>query len=284
MFVQYLPEVIDRLTRYGFIVTAYPTQGPRDGYRFALENTKSYSRLICSGGDGMLNEMINALMLNARRPLFGYIPSGTTNDFAHSLNIPSDILLATDTIIKGSRRNVDIGRFGNTWFAYVAAFGLFTDVSYLTTQDMKNTFGHLAYVLESVRRLGSIKSIRCTVVLDNETVEGEYILGMVANSSYIAGFQTPVTTTPSLDDGLFEVFLVRRPRRFLDLQRIISALAGNGSAGDLIVFRKSASVRIISQESIPWTLDGEFGGDLSDITIENCPGAITMLAPRNPSA
>ena len=278
-FTSNLFEVVDRLTRGGFLVTAYPTAAAHDAYNFVRRHARDCDYLLCAGGDGTFNEVLDAVMQCGSRPVLGCIPAGSTNDFAVSLGLPRDILHAVDVVINGKRQFIDVGLFGKDHFAYAAAFGLFTDVSYTTPQGMKNLLGHAAYMLESVRRLASIQTYSCQIWLDGEKVEGDFILGMVTNSRSVGGFRFPDSLPIVLDDGQFEVMLVRRPRRFAHLQEIVSALLGVVSSFDGILIRHASSVRIVSETPLQWTLDGEYGGNTNDIVLQNLPRALQVMAP-----
>lgn len=203
-----LSEVLDIFVKGGYEVVAHPTQGYQDAYRKILDYDPSmYDMIVCSGGDGTIDEIVSGMMERApedRRPV-SYIPAGTTNDFACSLHIPRNVLKAADNAVHGASFGCDVGRFNDTYFAYIAAFGLFTDVSYETTQEMKNVLGHLAYVLEGTKRLFNIPSYKIKVTHDGKTIEDEFIYGMVTNSKSVGGFRNMIGKNVTFDDGLFEV-------------------------------------------------------------------------------
>lgn len=281
LFPQNLSEVVNQFTKNGFLVTVYPTQAPRDAYHMTLEYSAGYDYLVCSGGDGTLNETIDALMQLGRRPTFGYLPSGTTNDFAASLGIPKDVLEAAGVVTHGEARPFDIGRFGDEYFSYVAAFGLFTDVSYGTSQGMKNALGHLAYLLEGAKRLASIRSYACTFKLGTEKITGKFIFGMVTNSLSVGGFRIHREgSVVQMDDGLFEVLLLRKPRSFIDLQNVIASILNQEIYTDSLIIRKVSELTVVSEEPLSWTLDGEFGGELAEVRIQNLHNAIEIMMPR----
>lgn len=279
-FASSLSEVVDRLTKAGFEVTVYPTQAPRDAHDMILRRAGDFDFLCCSGGDGTLSEVIDAIMLLEKRPPLGYIPSGTTNDFASTLKLSKNPVEAADTVVFGNAYPIDIGRFGSDYFAYVAAFGLFTQVTYDTPQDAKNMLGHAAYLLEGVKRLRSIQSYECKIDLDGDVFSGNYIFVMISNSASVGGFKMLPESTVCLDDGLFEVVLVKRPRSFADLQKIASSLLNNEIYTESLIVRKAARVRVTSKNPVDWTLDGEFGGTTTDIQIENLKRAIEIMIPK----
>lgn len=277
-----LYEVVDAFVGHGFEVTIHPTQGRHDAYEQVLGRAGGYPYLFCSGGDGTLNEVVDALMLLEKRPLLGYIPSGTTNDFASSLGLPRDVLHAAHALCEGKAVSIDIGSFQDEFFSYVAAFGLFTDVSYGTPQDMKNLLGHAAYMLEGVRRLASIESYRCTVRLDEEEFTDDFVFGMVSNSSSIGGFKMLTESATLLDDGLFEVLLLKTPQGFIDLQDVIASLINRELYTDLIIVRKAARISMQAhQKPIRWTLDGEDGGEHTQVHIQNHHRALRILVPKD---
>lgn len=284
IFVQNLYEVVEKFTSHGFLVTAYPTQQRRDAYKMAVELGPEYSHFVCCGGDGTFNEAVDGLMvLKKNRPAFGYIPSGTTNDFAYSLGIPDDPLLAAEAICTGEPFAIDIGHFQNECFSYVAAFGLFTDVSYGTPQDMKNMLGHAAYVLEGVRRLTNIKSWYCDIVCDGEEISGEFVFGMVTNSLSIGGFKLPIDRAIHQGDGLFALILLKKLTKLPDLQVVIGALTGNRRPSDNFIVRVARTVTVRSAEPMDWTLDGEYGGNHQEAHIEISRQALEVIVPAKES-
>ena len=176
-----LSDILDIIVKAGYEVVVYPTQSYKDAYRKVVSFTEKYDRVICSGGDGTLDEVVTGMMERTEKVPIGYIPTGTTNDFANSLHIPKDLLQAADTAVGGAEFGCDIGKFNDDVFVYIAAFGLFTDVSYQTKQEMKNILGHLAYLLEGMTRLFDIPSYKIKVSHDGEEFEDEFIFGMVTN-------------------------------------------------------------------------------------------------------
>ena len=192
----------------GFDVTLYVTQGAQDATRVARERAGEFDRIICAGGDGTLNEVVTGLMSVEAPPPLGYIPAGTTNDFAQSLDIPK-VPAEAAVIAAGDRlQALDIGRFNDRYFNYIAAFGVFTEVSYATPQQSKNIFGRAAYILEGVKALTNIKAYHIRVESDEVTAEDNFIYGMVTNSVSVGGFKAITPDGVALDDGLHEVLLV----------------------------------------------------------------------------
>lgn len=216
---------IDVFQKAGYEVTLHTTTGAQDATRIAQEQAPQYDRIVCAGGDGTLNEVIAGLMQCEVRPPLGYIPAGTTNDFASSIAIPKNDAVAAAKIAAGDRLHaLDIGRFGERYFNYIAAFGLFTEVSYATPQQSKNIFGRAAYLMEGVKSLTNIKTHRLRVTSAEQTIEDDFIYGMVSNTVSVAGFKAIGSDDVRLDDGLYEVLLVYPFENPIELQWLINDL------------------------------------------------------------
>jgi len=281
-FTQNLFEVIDRFTRNGFEVTVHPTTRARDAFETTLERAAGFDCIVCSGGDGTLNEVVDALMLMEKRPRLGYIPSGTTNDFAFTHGLETDPLIGVKSILQGESTAIDIGRFANEYFTYVAAFGLFTDVTYGTPQTMKNLFGYAAYLMEGFKKLGAIKTIHCVVECDGERIEDDFVLGMVLNAKSVGGFRLPTEDSVHLDDGKFELILLRHVHNIVELQDVLSVFMGiiPPSASASFIMRSASNIRITCEEPVGWSIDGEFGGTHQQIEVEVCHKAIEIITPQ----
>ncbi len=273
---QRLGEVVERFDAAGYQVTLHPTTGPKDATQAALEEAPHYDHVVCCGGDGTLNEVVTGLLQLEHPPALGYLPAGTTNDFSKNLHLPGRILAAADCAVSGVPRPCDLGRFNDRNFVYVAAFGAFTDVSYNTPQQFKNTFGHLAYVLNGVSKLGSLKPYHLKVEYEEGCLEDDFIYGMVSNTVSVGGFKGLDPKMVKLDDGLFEVMLVKMPRTLPELNTIVTALLQQKPDGNVIGFHAS-HVTFTSPSPLPWTLDGEFGGDPLVAEVRNLPRAITFM-------
>ena len=275
-----LSDIIDIIVKAGYEVVVYPTQKYKDAYYKVKTFTEEYDRVICSGGDGTLDEVVTGMMKREKKIPVGYIPTGTTNDFASSLHIPKNLLQAASTAAGGKEFPCDIGRFNGDVFVYIAAFGLFTDVSYETKQEMKNVLGHLAYVLEGATRIFDIPSYKLKVTHDGETIEDEFIYGMVTNSRSVGGFRNMTGKNEVFDDGEFEVTLIRTPKNPLALQEIIGALLSSQINTKHIYSFKTGEIHFESVEEIPWTLDGEFGGEHDSVCIKNAKQALKIVVPE----
>lgn len=273
-----LMDILDIFIKAGYEVSVHMTQGTRDAMEIAALRGAGADLVVCSGGDGTLNETISGLMRLDTLPDLGYIPAGSTNDFASSLKISKNMLNAARDAVEGEPYPIDIGCFcGDRYFVYIAAFGAFTEVSYLTPQDKKNVLGHQAYMLEGVKSLTSIKSYAMRVLSDDLVLEGEFIFGMVTNTISVGGFKGLVTQDVALDDGEFEVLLIRTPRTPLDLSNIINYMFLKEEPNEYVHKFRTRSLKIIPQEPVDWVLDGEFGGTRMETSIINLKKQIRIM-------
>ena len=272
-----LSDVLDIFVKGGYEVTVYPTQKYHDYVRKMGEYEEQYDLVACSGGDGTLDEVVTGMMKREKKVPIGYIPAGTTNDFASSLHISKNMLEAADTVVNGVPFACDVGVFNQDYFVYIAAFGLFTDVSYETKQSMKNVLGHLAYILEGTKRIFNIPSYRIKVTHDGETIEDEFIYGMVTNSRSVGGFKGITGKNVVFDDGKFEVTLFKTPRNPMELNEILGALALRKINPKRMYSFKTNEVHFETEEEIPWTLDGEFGGVHEEVVVKDCQKALEIM-------
>ncbi len=276
-----LLDIIDIFTKAGFEVTAYPTQAKGDGMKAVKERDAGYFDLVvCSGGDGTLDEVVTGMMQCEERIPIGYVPAGSTNDFANSLRIPKNMISAAQVIVEGKNFGCDVGKFNDDIFVYIAAFGIFTDVTYETQQHIKNILGHKAYVIEGMRRLSSIKSYKLKVESRELLVEGEFLFGMITNSTSVGGFKRITGKYVQLDDGEFEVTLIKKPSNPMELNLIMVALINRNINADCMYCFKTNTLRITSEEEIAWTLDGEFGGRHREVNIKNQMQALQIKVPE----
>ncbi|WP_346909769.1 diacylglycerol/lipid kinase family protein [Faecalicatena orotica] len=276
-----LSEVLDIFVKGGYEVTVYPTQRYHDALSKTISYTDDYDIVVCSGGDGTLDEVVTGMAQREKQVPIGYIPAGTTNDFANSLHISKDMLEAADTAANGVPFPCDVGIFNDDFFVYIAAFGLFTDVSYETKQSMKNVLGHLAYVLEGTKRIFNIPSYHIKVTYDGETLEDDFVFGMVTNSRSVGGFKGIIGKNVVFDDGEFEVTLIKTPKNPIELNEIIGSLVIKQIDSAHMYSFRTGSIKFESVEEIPWTLDGEFGGEHDEVVIKNRKqGLKIMVAPK----
>ncbi len=280
LFRPKLADIVEHYTAQGYAVTVHPTQQKSDTTKIILAEGERFDMIVCSGGDGTLNEAVNAMVLLENAPTLGYIPTGTTNDFASSLGISKNILEAAQVVTQGMPFTCDAGRFNDEAFTYIAAFGLFTDVAYETSQQFKNTFGRMAYLLEGTKRLGSIKSYEMELNIDGEQVEGEFIYGMITNSTSVGGLKNFAGTHPHLDDGLLEVVLVRPPQNPLDLHELLQAILNEQMHSRFMFCTSARHITVKSKTPVDWTLDGEYGGTETAVCIQNLQNAFTIMVPK----
>ena len=259
---------------HGYVCTTVLTEDRGDATRIAAEKSPNADLVICSGGDGTLNEVSRGLeQVHSQKPL-GYIPSGSTNDFASSLSIPTDYTKAIDRIAGGMSRPVDMGSFNGRTFVYIAACGAFTRVSYAVPQEKKNHWGWLAYLAEGVRELPGIRPLHLSVEIDGEVFEDDFLWASVTNARSIGGVIKLDESKADLQDGKLEVMLIRKPG---DLGRIARALQTGKYDVPEIVFRSAKEIRVHSQQPISWTLDGEQADTQGDVDIACLPGALRLV-------
>lgn len=275
-----LMDIINLFIQAGFKIQIYATQGNGDAVRAAASYGRHVDCVVCSGGDGTLNETICGLMQLEKRPVVGYIPTGTTNDFAYTHKLSRNMLTAAKTIVEGSPEAVDIGRFNERFFTYVAGFGAFTDVPYKTPQELKAMLGHPAYLLEGVKRLGALSPHRMHVETEEESFEGEFLVGLISNSVRVAGIKGLQGKNVQTDDGLLEVLLVRNPQNPVELPETLLALIQPETESPHIFRARVRSIRLTSEEPVDWVLDGEYGGAPERVEIEAIQKAVRILKKK----
>ncbi len=275
-----LLDIIDIFVKAGYEVTAHPTQATGDAVKVVKERHAGYDIVVCSGGDGTLDEVVTGMMQCEEKLPIGYVPAGSTNDFANSLKIPKNMIKAADVVVRGRDFACDIGAFNEDSFIYVAAFGIFTNVSYETKQDIKNVLGHAAYLLEGVKALPSVRAYPLKITCDDRMIEGEFLYGMITNSYSVGGFRGITGQNVLLDDGLFEVTLIRMPSNPLELNNIILALADKRVKSEHIYTVTASRITVEAEEPLAWTLDGEFGGEHQRAVVENKMKALYIRVPK----
>ena len=267
-----------------FNVYVYTTTGRGDATRIAREEGPGVDRIVAFGGDGTLSEVINGVMhLPAKdRPELGYIPAGTTNDFASGVGLSRNIVKAAQTVLTGIPEPLDVGRFGEErYFSYVASFGTFTKASYSASQDLKNALGYAAYLLEGLRCLIDIRSIPLVVTADGTIYEDEFIFGAVSNAMSVGGMLKYAYEQVNLSDGLFEVLMIRTPKNLSEIQTLLTDVANrNFVESPHILYQKARKVSIRSDSPLAWTVDGESGGETTEVTLVNHKRAINILTPK----
>jgi len=276
----HLADIVDIYSEKDYIITLHPTKCANDGYEYIKEYGDQYEIISVCGGDGMLNETVSALMSipQEKRPKVAYLPAGSTNDFAGTVGLPTDVRRAAKMVMEGTPFFCDVGKMNDKYFAYVTAFGAFTSVSYDTPQDYKNLFGHMAYIFEGIRQFASIKEYHIKISFDGKVIEDNFIFGMVTNSLQVGGIKNNFSTAISLNDGLFEVLLVKKPKSASGYQGLVSAFISQSldKTDDIISF-KASKIKFESDVEIPWTVDGEFGGNTTCADITLFPKGFAVL-------
>lgn len=278
---RFLPEIIGIFNAAGYEVIAYMTTCQGDAARMIRERGEIADQIVCIGGDGTLNECVSGILQAGLRCPIGYIPAGTTNDFAASLKLPTEILQAAQVAANGEPVPCDAGRFSNRFFSYVASFGAFSRTSYTTAQSLKNVLGHVAYVLEGIQELSQIRKIHLRFELDDGVVEDDFIFGAICNSTSVGGILTLDPKQVDMGDGLFELLLVRSPRDLAELAEGIRALKTQIYNCSMLTFRPTSKLRIYADPDMPWTLDGEREDGHAVITVENLHHAIRIIRGKD---
>lgn len=275
---EHLADILDIMIKAGYQVSVHVTQSGGDATTQTIERAKEFDRIVCSGGDGTLDEVVTGMMqlaVSDRKPI-GYIPAGSTNDFGNSLGIDKNMLNAARISVSDNLFPCDIGNFNSDSFVYVAAFGIFTEVSYATPQDMKNVLGHAAYIIEGAKQLRDIPSFRMQVEYDGNVVYEEFIYGMITNSKSVGGFQGIIRGDIGLNDGVFEATLIRMPKNPMELNEILGFMTGIIPDSDMVYSFQTSQIKLTCSEEVPWTLDGEFGGNHKSVTIIDEKGALEI--------
>lgn len=270
-------EVLQVFSDAGYEMTVHPTRAEKDA-TWQIQNLpdNEYDLVVCSGGDGTMDEVVQGMMLRENRLPIGYIPSGTVNDFARSLKISKNMVRAARTAVEGKDFPCDIGTFNDDHFVYIAAFGIFTDVSYSTRQDVKNVLGHMAYLLEGMKSLVNIPSYHMRFTSEELEAEGDFLFGMVTNSRSVGGFKSIIGRKVQFDDGVFEVTFIRRPQNPVELQEILTAIVRKETDSKYMYSFRTARLVVEAEVPVPWTLDGEFGGEWQYAVIQNHQKALRI--------
>lgn len=270
-------DLIDVFIKGGYEVECVISQSAEHLRQQVSDRAGDFDTIVCCGGDGTLSLTCAALLGVERAPRLGYIPCGTTNDFAKTRSISSDPIKAAKQIVKGEEHVIDVGYFGDRPYIYVAAFGAFSDVSYATSRSLKKAIGHAAYVLGGLKALLKIKSYHVKFNINGEVIEDDFIYGMVSNTMRVGGFKLPIFKKFELDDGLIDITLVRKPKGIKARSRLVNALIAQKSDGVELMQFRAQSFSYECEKEIPWTLDGEFGGAHKERTVKIVSGLITML-------
>lgn len=280
-----LADVVNVFNRGGYDVTVYITAARGDATKVVGQRAPEFDLVVCAGGDGTFNETISGLLAGGHDTPIGYLPAGSTNDFASSLHLSKNLVEAARDIVEGTPRRLDVGRFNDRYFSYVASFGAFTRASYATSQNVKNALGHLAYILSGIKELAYIRSRRLRFTLDDGRVlEDEYIFGAISNSTSVAGILTLSEDLVDMNDGVFELLLVRKPENLLELNDCVLALTTQDYHTPMLTFTSTRSVEIEAPEDMDWTLDGEREPGSAHCRAENLHDAIRIVTRPAPCA
>ena len=270
-----LYKMVKIFADHDYEVTVYPTRARLDCTRKVLEDAGRFDLVVCCGGDGTLNEMVSGMMQRQDRRPMGYIPLGSTNDLAVSLRLPTRVEEAALRAVTGNEFHMDVGTLNDRYFNYIAAFGAFTETSYATPQEIKNALGHLAYILEGVKSLGKILPIHVKITADDEQFEEDYLFGAVTNTISLGGVLKLDPEKVLLDDGMYELLLVKNPTNALEAQAMLTALMTQNFDGPLVKMFHASDITFESSHEISWTIDGEYGGTFSHTHILNNKNAVT---------
>ena len=278
-----LPEILLLFNQAGYEVTTFMTTGTGSATQAAQSKAKDMDLVVCCGGDGTLNETVTGILRAGADVPIGYIPAGTTNDFASSLKMSGNVIQAAKDILEGEPVSYDVGKFGDRYFSYVASFGAFTKSSYIVPQNIKNALGHTAYVLGGISEISQIRNEHIRMEIDGQVVEDDFLFGAICNSTSIGGILTLDPKQVDMGDGLFEILLVRMPRNLTELSECILALQSQKYNCAMLTFRSAKRVKIYANPDMPWTLDGEKEDGHEDVDVENLHHAIRLMQrkPKN---
>ena len=273
-------EMITIFTKAGYHVEFHPTLNANDAALCVEKMGADYDMIVCAGGDGTLDNTVTGLMKLREKGItvpLGYIPCGSTNDFGKSLRLSMNPVKAARDIVKGTVCPVDVGSFGGRNFIYVAAFGIFTDISYSTPQKLKNMLGHSAYILEAFKELSRIDPVNVAAKLDDKVIKGEFLYGQITNSLSVGGMKLIGPRDVSFCDGEFECLFIKKPKSPFELAKILKSILTNKMDSKLIYHTKAKSVKVITEKPVAWTLDGEEGGIFKEVRADNIHKALSLV-------
>ena len=274
---KFLPDIISLFNRADYDVTTYMTGGPGDATRVAARLASETDLIVCCGGDGTLNETISGVLRRGVDVPIGYIPAGSTNDFATSLKLSNNIMQAAQDILDGTPKSYDVGNFGGRYFSYVASFGAFTRTSYTTPQSVKNALGHTAYLLEGMQEISQIRKEHIRMEMDGQVVEDDFLFGAISNSTSVGGVLALDPTQVDLGDGKFEIMLIRAPRNLAEITECIQAVQTQKFSCAMITFCSASDIKVYADPAMPWTLDGEKEDGRDFIEVRNLHQAIRLV-------
>jgi len=270
-------DIVKVFVTHDYIPTVLTTTKRGDATEYAEKYTNGMDLVVAIGGDGTFNETVAGLMKAEKRIPIGYIPAGSTNDFARSLHISTNLITAAEDIVNGTEEEFDVGRIDDRYFSYVASFGAFTNVSYSTSQSAKNALGHMAYILNGAAELANIKPIHAKIETEERTFEGNYLLGAITNATSVGGLLTFKKKDVDLNDGLFELLLVKMPKDVIDLPDIARSVVLQEYDTDMMSFTKGSKFKVTVEDEVDWALDGEYQQGQKEFEIVNVHGAIKLM-------
>ncbi len=274
---RYLADILTIFNRAGYRVITHMTEGPGDCAKTVTELAAQMDLIVCAGGDGTFSEAVNGLLAAEVQVPLGYIPCGSTNDFANTLKLPTNILQAAKNIAEGKPESYDIGRFNGRYFTYVASFGVFTKASYSTPQNIKNALGHTAYLLGGIQELSQIRKTHVRIETDSGIIEDDFLFGAVCNSTSVGGILNLDPKQVDMADGKFELLLLRAPKNLLEITECIQALQKQTYNCAMLTFLSTGRLTVQADPEMPWTLDGEKAQGAEKIEIENLNRAIRLM-------
>ncbi len=274
---RYLADILEIFRKSEYVTTVMLTTQQGDAVSLVKQHGQGMDLIVCIGGDGTFNEVVNGVLEAKLSTPIGYIPAGSTNDFANSLKLPKNMVKAAMQIVEGTPRTIDVGRFDDRYFSYVASFGAFTKVSYATPQNVKNALGHLAYILEGVKDIPSIRPLHLRFETPDEVIEGDYLFGAISNSTSVGGILTLNPDVVDMNDGKFELLLIKAPNTITELNDIIVALTTQNYDFPSITFVSASEMTVYASPDMDWTLDGEWEAGKEKLRVCNLHSAIQLI-------
>ena len=274
---RFLTDILVLFGKHGYNNTVFLTEDTGDAKKYAKENAKNFDLIVAVGGDGTFNEVVAGVLKSGADVEIGYIPAGSTNDFANSLKLSRNVLKAAEDIMNGTAKEIDIGSFNGRNFCYVASFGAFSEISYRTPQNAKNSLGYLAYALEGIKDIANLKSIHLRFVADGVVIEDDFMFGAICNSTSVGGVINLDPKLVDFSDGMFELLLIRMPKDLFELNEIVVALTSKKYNTKMITFASAKEIVVETSENINWTLDGEYAYGEEKITVKNINKAIKFI-------
>lgn len=274
---KHLSDIIALFNRADYAVSAYMTAGIGDAGKIIARQAADVDVVVVAGGDGTLNEAVNGILRSGAQTPLGYIPCGSTNDFANSLKIPTNVMQAAQAILDGSVSRYDVGLFDDRYFTYVASFGAFTKTAYSTPQNVKNALGHAAYVLSSIQELSQLKPAHVRFEFEDRIIEDDFIFGAISNSTSVGGILTLDPKQVDMRDGKFELLLVRAPKDLIELSDCILAVQKQKYNCAMMTFVSAKKFTVYADANMDWTLDGERHNGEKQVEVENHQNAIRLI-------